>query len=214
LTAGSGRKKEMSREKRERLLKAAGEIFAEHGFKGTTIKNISEHANTNIASVNYHFRDKETLYREVLHYAIEQCRHRYLLSDENVKETPVQRVNLELHRYAKAMFQDEMTRWQAKLFFREFIKPTVGIAELIREAHEPHLKAIEALIKDAIGSDAHHKEVRFSTYSAIFLCYCFFILKMDVMGVKADDRLEAGPREIADLISQFAIGGMQALIRL
>jgi len=61
---GDGERKG-TQEKRRRLLEAAGEVFAEHGFKGATIQEISQRASANIASVNYHFRDKETLYHEV-----------------------------------------------------------------------------------------------------------------------------------------------------
>ena len=50
---------------RERILNAACELFAEKGFSGTTTQDICTHADANIAAVNYHFRSKENLYREV-----------------------------------------------------------------------------------------------------------------------------------------------------
>ena len=46
------------------LLMAASDIFAEKGFRDATIAEISKRAGTNGAAVNYHFGDKETLYRE------------------------------------------------------------------------------------------------------------------------------------------------------
>ncbi len=59
-------------ETRRRLLDAAGEVFAENGFRGTTVRAICQRAEANIASVNYYFRDKQGLYREVLRFA-HQC---------------------------------------------------------------------------------------------------------------------------------------------
>ena len=53
---------------RERLLQAAFEVFAEQGFKTTTVRDICSQANVNIASVNYYFGSKQELYNEV-------CRH-------------------------------------------------------------------------------------------------------------------------------------------
>ena len=50
---------------KERLLKAASEIFAEKGFRDATVAEICEAAEANIAAVNYHFGNKETLYDEV-----------------------------------------------------------------------------------------------------------------------------------------------------
>lgn len=58
-----GRKKR-SHDKSQQFLEAAGEVFAERGFKAATIQEISQRANANIASAYYHFRDKESLYRE------------------------------------------------------------------------------------------------------------------------------------------------------
>ena len=52
--------KTKSEKTRNRLLITASRIFAEKGFQETTIAEICEQAETNIASVNYHFRDKET----------------------------------------------------------------------------------------------------------------------------------------------------------
>ena len=50
---------------RDRLLDAAEDCFAEKGFEGTNIRDLTQKANSNIAAVNYHFGGKENLYIEV-----------------------------------------------------------------------------------------------------------------------------------------------------
>ncbi len=53
-------------ETRERLLEAAAELFAERGYNHVTVRDICRAAGANVAAVNYYFRDKLGLYREVL----------------------------------------------------------------------------------------------------------------------------------------------------
>jgi len=50
---------------RERLLDAAERLFAQKGFDGASIREITAAAASNVAAINYHFGSKENLYREV-----------------------------------------------------------------------------------------------------------------------------------------------------
>ena len=53
-------------ETKKRLLEAAGEIFAEYGYRAANVRQISQKAGANLAAINYHFGDKEGLYMAVL----------------------------------------------------------------------------------------------------------------------------------------------------
>lgn len=50
----------------ERILDAAERLFADAGFNGISLRRITTAAGVNLAAVNYHFGDKESLYAEVL----------------------------------------------------------------------------------------------------------------------------------------------------
>jgi len=51
---------------RDRILKAAEDLFADKGFKETTVRDIAGKATVNVALINYHFGSKEDLYKEIL----------------------------------------------------------------------------------------------------------------------------------------------------
>ncbi len=59
-------------ETKGRILDAAELLFAEHGFKETSLRTITSKAGVNLASVNYHYGDKKTLVRAVLSRYLEE----------------------------------------------------------------------------------------------------------------------------------------------
>ncbi|GAA2044454.1 hypothetical protein GCM10009839_55130 [Catenulispora yoronensis] len=58
-------------ESRDRILAAATALFAEHGYDGTTTRQIAAASGLNMATVNYHVGGKADLYREVMRLAHE-----------------------------------------------------------------------------------------------------------------------------------------------
>lgn len=61
----------MSSSTRERLIEAASQLFARHGFRGAPVRDICNQARTNPGAVSYHFGGKRQLYRTVLRRAAE-----------------------------------------------------------------------------------------------------------------------------------------------
>jgi TetR/AcrR family transcriptional regulator, regulator of cefoperazone and chloramphenicol sensitivity len=51
---------------RDRILDVARELFAQHGYNGTTVRDIATAAEANLAAVGYHFGSKDALYAEIL----------------------------------------------------------------------------------------------------------------------------------------------------
>lgn len=57
-------------ETRREILKAAEESFAASGFVGATTRQVANRAGVNVATLHYHFGNKERLYRAVLDEAV------------------------------------------------------------------------------------------------------------------------------------------------
>ncbi|MGC6425289.1 MAG: TetR/AcrR family transcriptional regulator [Lentimonas sp.] len=56
---------------RSKLLQATEKLFAEHGYRAMTMRDVTEKAGVNIAAVNYHFGSKADLMRETIRGRIE-----------------------------------------------------------------------------------------------------------------------------------------------
>ena len=57
---------------KERILTAAEGLFAEFGFSGTSLRQVTSQADVNIAAVNYHFGSKENLINEVFRRRLDE----------------------------------------------------------------------------------------------------------------------------------------------
>lgn len=55
-----------SDETKRKIISAANELFAEKGFEGVSLREITALAGANVAAVNYHFGNKEQLIDEVI----------------------------------------------------------------------------------------------------------------------------------------------------
>lgn len=63
---------------KDRILGAAEELFAQFGFTGTSLRQVTSRADVNIAAVNYHFGSKENLVNEVFRRRMDDMSNRRL----------------------------------------------------------------------------------------------------------------------------------------
>jgi AcrR family transcriptional regulator len=63
---------------KDRILGAAEDLFAQHGFAGTSLRQVTTRADVNIAAVNYHFGSKENLVNEVFRRRMDEMSARRL----------------------------------------------------------------------------------------------------------------------------------------
>lgn len=74
-----------------RILTVARQLFAERGYEGTTIRDITTGAEANVAAVTYHFGSKEGLYADVLRSQVGPMARRVALACR-AKRPPLDRV--------------------------------------------------------------------------------------------------------------------------
>jgi AcrR family transcriptional regulator len=120
----------------ERLIAAAGPVFAQRGFDGATIREIAKRADVNVAAVSYYFGDKMGLYRAVI-AAIRQNREREfptpILGDAPPEQSLYRLINTLLSR----MLSGDEEGWEALLMMREMQHPTAALEEMIQEYFKP-----------------------------------------------------------------------------
>lgn len=70
---------------RDRILRAAEQLFMTHGFQATSMRQITAAAEANLAAVNYHFGSKEALIQEIFHQRLSWLNQERLLALERLE---------------------------------------------------------------------------------------------------------------------------------
>src|ERR1043165_6210838 len=71
-------------EKQIQIIETAERLFSEHGFTGTSVRDIAQEANINLAMVSYYFGSKDKLLEAIFEHRSEKIRTtlEHLLNDK------------------------------------------------------------------------------------------------------------------------------------
>lgn len=153
---------------RQRLLEAAGEVFAEHGYRSATVRQICDRAKANVASVNYHFGDKAKLYAATLQYA-----HRCAMEDATVPPADIasipaeQRLRLFVRGMLKGAAGEGRPAWQTKIMTREMSEPTEMLDPIVEHGVRPRFEFIKATVRELLGGEPSEEQLRLTAWSIV-----------------------------------------------
>jgi AcrR family transcriptional regulator len=196
-----------------RLLQAACEIFAKRGFRDATVAEICDAAEANIAAINYHFGDKESLYDAVWHHAFEVASSAYPI-DGRLPETPI--LEAYLYSYANAIlhriFSETETGLFAKLLYREMAAPTLALDHIAKELLIPQSQFLGEAVRKALKTKLEEEDIRLCMHSIIGQCAFYNFgraLRERVIGKKtmSEEEIERMARHIA----RFSMGGLKEI---
>ncbi len=138
---------------RQRVLEAAGPIFAAKGFEPTSIREICERAGANVSAVNYHFRSKDQLYVEAVRHAYQAVAQRVPLPVFPADMPARQRLRLFVRNFLDRLEQPEMA-WHCDLIMREVGQPTGGACEeFVRDFVRPTFNLLLSILDDLVPAE-------------------------------------------------------------
>lgn len=137
----------MASETRDRILDAGIACFAAHGFKGATTRTLAAAAGVNIATLAYHFGDKQGLYRAAIDRLYERLLD--LQPDPSLLSgaTPRERV-AKVARFALAFCREHQT--EVRLLLRHLLEEG-QLPAPIRERWVDELLEQAELIRSFLG---------------------------------------------------------------
>jgi len=203
-----------NRDCRERILEVAGEIFAECGFRGSTVRKICERAGVNVAAINYYFGGKEKLYTEVLRHWNDFAIKKYPLLLGVGEDAPVE---VQLHAFIRSflfrLLDKGKPAWFGKLMTREMTEPTRSFQRLVKEIVRPRDKILASIVRKMIGTSLSEEKIRLFCASIIGQCLYYYNARSIVTQLYHQD--VSKPEEIeriADHILQFSLRGLECYL--
>jgi len=136
------------------IILAAGELFAEHGLEGTSIRPIAQKAGVNIAAINYHFGSKENLYTEVFRYVLIQ--HRLdkqvnKLVEESKSISKPDQIAKFLYRFIKgrvaSLYSPDKPFWFTRFLLHSLSEYTSSLKAIVDEYFFPEIKVLIDIIR-------------------------------------------------------------------
>jgi AcrR family transcriptional regulator len=189
----------------ERLLDAAGQVFAEKGYEGATVREICRRADANIAAVNYYFRDKERLYIEAVKSACQRQAQQFPLPDWPPGTQAAAKLRDFIHAFVRRMTNGGQAEWQRQLFLREMAHPTAACAELVRDVIRPNAEVLGQILGELLP-DAPESQRWLIGFSIVGQCLFYRLAQPVVamlMGDEAHRALDAD--RLAEHITQFSL---------
>jgi TetR/AcrR family transcriptional regulator, regulator of cefoperazone and chloramphenicol sensitivity len=199
---------------RHQLLEAAGAVFAEAGFRDATVREICRRAGANIAAINYHFGDKETLYAEVLSYSHGKTLEKFPpLLGVAADAPPEKKLRAFVHSMLRRIFDKGPTAWHGKLMSREMIEPSAALDSVVEERIRPMAEQIRRIVAEILDCPLNDERVRLCSFSVVSQCV-FYHHCGPVVQRLFPDKLPQDAESIEALaghITKFSLAAMKHL---
>lgn len=194
---------------RARIIEAAGQLFGSLGFAETTSKAIAARADVDLASINYHFTNRDGLYEAVLAEA-----HRRFVSVDEL-ETIVSAPHTAAERL-RVLIRHIVTRsmgergWNAHVLARELLAPTSHLRVLFEEEMPLKFRRVASLFAEITGLATSDPALLRCAVSTAAPCAVLFLMGR-IPNPLTTPLLNWPEETLIDHLHTFAMGGLEAI---
>jgi TetR/AcrR family transcriptional regulator, regulator of cefoperazone and chloramphenicol sensitivity len=176
---------------RDRIIEAAGQIFADRGFDATTVRDICHAASANIAAVNYYFGDKQRLYILAVLRANRWRMEQAVLPDWSADTPPETKLTDFIATFIRRVRTSPKDAWQNRLMMREMMRPDAACAEVVRESIRPQFELLLSILRvlshDKLSDEALHLTAFSIVGQCLFYHFADPVVQHLVDGVEYSD---------------------------
>ncbi len=147
-------------DKQKAILDAAEELFALNGFNGTSVRDIANKADVNVAMISYYFGSKDKLLEALFERSTFKIRLKveYLLNDKST--SPLEKVNILIDDYIDKFLQKQ--QFHAIMYREQMLEKDSVITALIFDLKMKNMESIKQLIHEGQKTGAFKKNIDIS----------------------------------------------------
>jgi len=144
-------------DKQLQIIETAEKLFADKGYKGTSVRDIAEEAGINVAMISYYFGSKEQLMEAIFEIRIGtvQMRIEDLLKDDSL--TPLQKINMLIDEHVERVAQKEC--FYKIMITEQLINKNPAVLHAANQLKMRNAELVGQLIKDGQKKGAFKKKV-------------------------------------------------------
>lgn len=201
-----------SQNTKQRLLDAARGLFAERGYHNATVRDIAARARTNLASINYYFRSKDDLYREVMRSSFQEPRNDAGEPAGIAEEaSPEERLRAFVRRLIPLSEEEAGDEQHKRLLAWEMLSPTGAIEAVEEWEIKPHLDAAREIVRPFIPGEATPADLTATALWLIGQCLVFRRLAAAAgNGFRPIALTPESSGELAEMVAALALRGLGA----
>jgi AcrR family transcriptional regulator len=198
---------------RERIIDAAGQLFAERGFESTTVRDICQAAGANVAAVNYYFRDKERLYVEAVVQAHRWRLDQAQLPNWDANTPPREKLADFIETFFRRVLGGPEDTWRTKLVMREIMQPSSACAEIAQSNIRPQFEILHSILREILPANVSDEERHLIGFSIVGQCLFYHVAGPIISNLI--DESEYSTYDVAKLaqhVTDFTLASLDARI--
>ena len=196
---------------RQSIMKAAVRLFAEKGYKGTSVRDIVAKARVNQAAINYHFKGKDGLYLELLKTAFEKLTEQAGFDPAKLKSLSREEAlrSFVQQQLRPLLFRDELSLY-IRIFAWEGAHPSKIFLKFMAKNTVTYLTAAVDIVQRFLPAGADRR---------VALCGAIWLMGQCSTFVRNRELFTQEPFKITpdspfvddltDLVSRLALGGLR-----
>jgi TetR/AcrR family transcriptional regulator, regulator of cefoperazone and chloramphenicol sensitivity len=199
----------------QKIIEAAGQVFADKGFNAATGKEICQRAGVNTAAINYHFGGVDSLYTAVLH----EARNRLVATEAVVAAVagrPTAEAKLEalVTALVRGICKPTRSSWAIRVLGREIVTPSAPAEAFWKDkAMTTRFQILRGIVSELTGLPENHPTVSRGCISVMGPMLMLLVYDRQLLR-RIFPRFGFQPKDAPSVVRQFvqhALGGLSAV---